>query len=1130
LLKLICGFIDCDDSEFQTSTSTTEQIQTSNREIKKTTCDYYAKRIFTYFYVSQNAAAPSSAETAISSTESDNHREEKVDSVLRRHWSDNTREVVRRYKRENRILRECRNRLDEQKGFDHIGVHAVFKSAMSVKKILDEICSDEKLKSDLDNIVRDAPHLAYSAIKSVLGNLNKLEWSQCLLSHALSLISSATADEKTTPEMMQTQETCGLRVYHDLIHIAESVNSLNGSCAFVIDSWSNSDSQSISQLLLREKTQTALKHRVSMTKVTAQAVTRISVRSSQHGVHDMFNETALMLACVQSDNKSVKTLLRDKHHRAWSTTHYITSVSLHPLSIGQDALFMALNHLNFEAASQILVRLVRISNCKEVAVDSNQLFGTRDIIKILETRHHINRVSSFMLMLRHGQLELLDKTWELLQAAEEREREHPPKLDSVSHPNDNDLRGDKYCAKEIMRRMLNGPGMYEDACAHHAHVETQRLCECNGFDRNRQTAFHHAVRSQQERVVRWAIFRGGNICWQPPKNLKALPTDPEKSQSEKQSKRAIHERIFKELAEVRGRKKIIEDEVSEFMKENEEKHVKHWLDALDQKVQSDLIKNCLCAFYYLSTTTADGVFFAEIDDVVSTLHFFRQAELGRLVMTLSDEEFYEEISANALDCKDINDAKSRRQTLEKKLVDSMSPAESDSNKAFVEKIMIAIEGAKKVLHSAKIEEKSLNVSEFVEFVVMCRSKVGSAQRPLEDAFHIVTNFMSDIRNIRALDEQVKKRRDLIKNCLCAFYCLPALCPDGITTIATIDDVVSKLQSLMSPAQSDSSEEVGKKSKSEALRWAETEEKSLFFSEFFEFVVMCKSKVAFAQGPLEDTFHIVTNFISDIRNIYKLNYLKAAIGIRRSESEGEKQLQDLKKKYAHFATFDLKKKQHRYAPFANFVIGDDGKHEKLEKLRTYQRAFAIFDLDDDKKITIQELLQTLKEYGEKISDEFHFEITNVAKEVKNLMNEARKIVREANKFNGIGGDEAMFDKLVNKLGKDEETDCYMNFEEFVVFMENCSRPPTPTSAAANEFRSFCKNVVLIMLQTSNDLSSIYRTLNEGLQKTFRSTQYLGKLCKEVCVDKGNILYKRGDVPNHMRCVTHVRGNRGSGMDR
>ena len=164
-----------------------------------------------------------------------------------------------------------------------------------------------------------------------------------------------------------------------------------------------------------------------MTKMTTQAISRVALRSNQHGVHDIFNETALMLACVENNHQSVKLLMDIDHTRAsFISASYIASKSLHPLAFGQDVLFMALNHLNFDAALQVLQRLLEITQNKRVDFESSQHVGTREIIEILETRHHIVRVSSFMLMFRHGQLKLLETTWDLLKAAEKREKKNTP--------------------------------------------------------------------------------------------------------------------------------------------------------------------------------------------------------------------------------------------------------------------------------------------------------------------------------------------------------------------------------------------------------------------------------------------------------------------------------------------------------------------------------------------------------------------------------------------------------------------------------------------------------------------------------------------------------------------------------
>ena len=110
-----------------------------------------------------------------------------------------------------------------------------------------------------------------------------------------------------------------------------------------------------------------------MTKLTTQAISRVALRSNQHGVHDMFNETSLMLACVESNHQSVELLMDVDHTRAsLITASYISSKSLHPLAFGQDALFMALNHLNFDAAFQILKRLLEITQKKSVDFESNE--------------------------------------------------------------------------------------------------------------------------------------------------------------------------------------------------------------------------------------------------------------------------------------------------------------------------------------------------------------------------------------------------------------------------------------------------------------------------------------------------------------------------------------------------------------------------------------------------------------------------------------------------------------------------------------------------------------------------------------------------------------------------------------
>ena len=222
---------------------------------------------------------------------------------------------------------------------------------------------------------------------------------------------------------------------------------------------------------------------------------------------------------------------------------------------------------------------------KFIEFNSAECIGTRYIIKLLEVRHHINRVNTFMLMLRHGQLKLLETVWELLKSAEKRELKNASLHSSSQNlrHDGNALHVDVYYAKEIVRRMLNGPGMYEDACAHHTHSKDQ--CECNGFDCNRQTAFHHAVRSQQQDVVQWAIVHGGNICWQPPKNLKyksysrSLQTSKQ-STKEKGTKREIYEQIIKVTDKIRPNKSKDHD------------HLKHAFPNIDP----ERLKDYQCAF------------------------------------------------------------------------------------------------------------------------------------------------------------------------------------------------------------------------------------------------------------------------------------------------------------------------------------------------------------------------------------------------------------------------------------------------------------------------------------------------------------------------------------------------------
>jgi hypothetical protein len=748
------------------------------------------------------------------------------------------------------------------------------------------------------------------------------------------------------------------------VNIAES-SSQCGPRAFVVPAWMGEhNSKSISQLVQEDDAKFAPhKQNLTMTKVTAQAITRIAVQSRQNSIHDMFNETALMLACVQNDVECVKTLLDPK---ACSNICYIAATTIHPRSIGQDALFMALNHLNFEAASCILNRLLQIARSKAIAFDSKQHVGTRDIIKILEARHHINRVNSLMLILRHGQLELLEKIWELLKAAEKKERKHPPEVNHVSRPD-----GNAYFATEIMRRMLNGPGMYEDACAHHVHVNP---CECNGFDCNGQTAFHHAVRSQKECVVRWAIVHGGNICWQPPMSLQvsqpARAADTAAAVSVHQSSipttRKFFDQMFLRLAQHRKAE----------MKKSIDEHVKKVSEELSRSriisIDNENVKDCLHLFECLHDRSSGD---------------------SNLGLTLGSILFDDVCLKLGMLCEEIS---------------SKYPKHHDE-----------------------------------------------LQR----------------RMIIAKDEMSKKF----------------------------------------PRMSEQSQQ-----------------KQLNFQEF---VVV----FGFRVGISEEFCDCLDRIMSKIRNLYKMNYLKAAIGIRRSEDAGEKELESLIKNYS--------------------VIKDISEQQR----RKYQLAFAIFDLDDDKTISIDELVTTLRKYGKEyqLMDCYSLALRNsFTLDEKGTCDVARRIVEPIR----VAKEKITKEKNVDdgfKTSRKFKEQC-LNLEEFMIFMMvpstavarggsvveapstsaatteisstavaggggvvevlsssaattqvSSTTPPTTKWPIEHEFKKFCANVLDIMLQTSNDLGSIYRTLDCDHQKTFRSTEFLGKVCREHLINlEQPILYNRG----------------------
>jgi hypothetical protein len=216
-------------------------------------------------------------------------------------------------------------------------------------------------------------------------------------------------------------------------------------------------------------------------------------------------------------------------------------------------------------------------------------------------------------------------------------------------------------------------------------------------------------------------------------------------------------------------------------------------------------------------------------------------------------------------------------------------------------------------------------------------------------------------------------------------------------------------------------------------------------------------------------------------------LKASIGIRRSESEAEKNLKALRTKYGCIPKFS---------------------DVPLEQLRIYQCAFAIFDSDGSDTIDMKELLDTLEVYGRghQILDRYSDQIANrsgkVQKEghVKKL---AEKLILESKSI--LNGE--------SSLGQQPSTPSAtsLNLEEFVVFMEIVTHTGRNSSPLEVEFGSFCKNVMDVMLHTSEALGSIYRNLSSDIQKKFRSTSYLGKLCQEVPISNGDILYSRGEHP-------------------
>jgi hypothetical protein len=264
---------------------------------------------------------------------------------------------------------------------------------------------------------------------------------------------------------------------------------------------------------------------------------------------------------------------------------------------------------------------------------------------------------------------------------------------------------------------------------------------------------------------------------------------------------------------------------------------------------------------------------------------------------------------------------------------------------------------------------------------------------------------------------------------------------------------------------------------------------------------------------------------EIRNVYKMNYLKAVIGIRRSEGQGDKELGELKKTY-----------------------GDLMKDLPSEKLRDYQCAFAIFDLDNSKTVEIDEVLDTLQTYGleHQIADCYsdHMKDLNAGQKkpfVRRMITHAKNIIAKASSRPKL--------PVTGALQPAHASEDSMNLAEFIVFMEYRTDPrssliPKASAAAAAaadddddafkafkaEFGSFCKSVLSVMLHTSNDLATIYRTLGSTLQKTFRSSHYLGKLCEMICIEDGQVLYERGELRSMVCTACVTRSIRGSSVER
>ncbi len=880
-----------------------------------------------------------------------------------------SKSILRQFKQATRVFSESQKSLEKLSGFDRGQIQALFQAAAALKQTLCK-CFDQlnaaknitELPVDLFDAVSAAPRSAYSAIMSVLSNLKKLEWSQCLLSYANSL---------ATSEFSEYTATRCLRVYHDLVQISESMHSLDGSRVFVVTSWTNSDA--VSEYDVDSFRQTVLqkdpcfkqteenpkpKLEVFMTKVTTQAVSRVAVRSNQHGVHDMFNETSLMLACVENNHQRVKSLMDVDHARASCiTVSYISSKSLHPLAFGQDALFMALNHLNFDAAFQILKRLLEITQKKSIDFESSEHVGTRDIIRILETRHHSVRVTSFMLMLRHGQLKLLETMFELLKAAEKMERKHPL-FGSVSQSN-------AYSAKEVLVRMLNGPGIMEDAVAHQVHVERHEECHCSGFDCHGQTAFHHAVRSQRECVVRWAVIHGANICDNPISPAPSFGTltlifdqQHKNSCSALSNKRQFFEQMFKNLAWIRSNKTDFENKAQLFMKQQPlHQTTSSSKSCLEEKasLQLEEIKNFLCLFHCFCCS-------AEHHDVSC-----RSVDFGS-------------------QCVSFNDLKT--------FCGYMLEEEDTSAEKELEDTLLEIMGCAEKLN-------------FREFVVVF------------DRAHR------------------EKKKDI------------------------------------------------------------------------------------ESGSFADArkgYQYIQKITRKILNMYKMNYLKASIGIRRSEGLGEEVLKYLREKYKDIVEFS---------------------NISLDQLRFYQCVFAIFDSDGSDTIDMDELLSTLEVYGKghqitdfysdkivksDVSGEVGLHRENCKLLVEKMLVQVKTILNATSSTGSLAPPAAAAQHALpassqsvtstpSSITPKRETS--LNLEEFIMFMENVKYPGGKSSDLEVEFGSFCEKVLGVMLHTSEALGSIYKNLSSDIQKSFRSTAYLGKLCEEVPISNGDVLYNRGENPSSMR---------------